>query len=108
MKRLILSSLNKLNSAQLTVQERDAVIKELRSNHFRISEVSEAMKLSKGRISQIEHGYKCANTPFSFYRWLEESKEINKSDIPLTEHQERLVKELILKLSRIAKIRIRE
>ena len=101
MKRLILSSLNKLNSAQLTKEERDAVIQELRNAHYKISDVAKAMKVSKGRVSQITSGYDHAVQKFSFYRWLSESEEIKDIDIPLTDKQKREVEILILKLKRI-------
>ena len=107
-KRLILSSLNKLNSAQLTKEERDAVIQELRDAHYKISDVAEVMKLSKGRISQIEHGYTCATTPFSIYRWIQEGLDnINDTDIPMTQAQKRDFDILLLKLNKIRGMRLK-
>ena len=107
MNQNLLSSLNKINNAQLTKDERDAVIQELRSNHYKISDVAKAMKLSKGRISQIEHGYTCATTPFIFYRWLSEADEIKDLNIPLTDAQKKDVDLLILKLTKIRNMRLK-
>ena len=107
-KKLILSSLNKLNSAQLTREERDAVIQELRDAHYKISDVAKAMKLSKGRISQIEHGYTCATTPFSIYRWIQEGFDnIKVEAIPLTDAQKRNIDIIQLRLYKIRGMRLK-
>jgi len=108
MNQNLLSSLNKINNAQLTKDERDAVIQELRSNHYKISDVAKAMKLSKGRISQIEHGYTCATTPFSIYRWIQEGLDnIKDTDIPMTQAQKRDVDILLLRLNKIRNMKVK-
>lgn len=103
-KKLILESLNKLNNAQLTKDERNAILKELRMSNYKLSEISEVMKLSKGRISQIKNNTEI-NKPksFDFYTWLEigATKLCDKDTIPLTDKQKREVEILILKLKRI-------